>query len=392
MNKELIHIGLFEGIGGFSLAAKWMGWKTVAWCEWNGFGQRTLKYYFPKAEGHGDITKTSFIKYANTIDILTGGFPCQPFSVAGNRQGTSEDRYLWPEMLRAIREIKPTAIIGENVAGILSMGEREMFAKVESRNVVRYLDFDHYEAVYVRQEKMLVNSICEQLEEIGYKVQTFVIPAASVGAPHKRERIWFVAYDSNARVESLQSGRENRIHEFGFTANTHNNGSNGSENRQGNIKGNDNYETRAKSIEQSEGCSCEATGKVATDSTSQQGQRLQPEQREFSEQEQGQFRRNGCEMGNGNVAYSGCCERENGIHGKEQGRKTAEFGNSYTKFGAWSQFPITQPTIRSGNDGFPCELDGITFPNWRNESIKAFGNAIVPQVAFEFYKAIDQYF
>ena len=72
------HLGLFEGIGGFSLAAKWMGWETKAWCEWNEFGQKVLRHHFPEAEGFGDITKTDFTKYANTIDILTGGFPCQP--------------------------------------------------------------------------------------------------------------------------------------------------------------------------------------------------------------------------------------------------------------------------------------------------------------------------
>jgi DNA (cytosine-5)-methyltransferase 1 len=349
MNKELIHIGLFEGIGGFSLAAKWMGWKTVAWCEWNGFGQRTLKYYFPKAEGHGDITKTSFIKYANTIDILTGGFPCQPFSVAGNRQGTSEDRYLWPEMLRAIREIKPTAIIGENVAGILSMGEQEVFAKVESRNIVRYLDFDHYEAVYIRQEKMLVNSICEQLEKIGYKVQTFVVPAASVGAPHKRDRIWFVAYSPNARIENMQS-KKNRIHEFG----------------------------------------------TFTNSEGKPGQRLQPEQREFSEKEQGQFRGNNCEMGcewdASNPIDKGLQRNERrGSHEEWNGEKTFGSTSKQLEIPTWDNWP-TQSPVCSGNDGFSGKLDGITFPNWRNESIKAFGNAIVPQVAFEFYKAIDQYF
>ena len=83
MGKKFKHIGLFEGIGGFSLAARWAGWETVAWCEWNEFAQKVLKHHFPEAEGHGDITKTDFTKYANTIDIVTGGFPCQPYSLAG---------------------------------------------------------------------------------------------------------------------------------------------------------------------------------------------------------------------------------------------------------------------------------------------------------------------
>ena len=107
------HIGLFEGIGGFSLAGRWMGWETLAWCEWNPFGQKVLKYHFPKATGHGDITKTDFTIYRGKCDILTGGFPCQPYSVAGKRKGKEDERHLWPEMLRAIREISPRWVVGE---------------------------------------------------------------------------------------------------------------------------------------------------------------------------------------------------------------------------------------------------------------------------------------
>lgn len=126
------HIGLFEGIGGFSLAAKWMGWETVAWCEWSPFCQQVLKYHFPDAEGFGDITKTDFLKYANKIDILTGGFPCQPYSLAGKRKGTEDERHLWPEMLRAIREIQPKWVVGENVSGIINVpfGEWEKIPRL----------------------------------------------------------------------------------------------------------------------------------------------------------------------------------------------------------------------------------------------------------------------
>lgn len=114
----MTHLGLFEGIGGFSLAVKWLGGKTLAWCEWNEFGQKVLKYHFPEAEGYGDITQTDFQKYEGKIDLLTGGFPCQPFSMAGKRKGTEDQRYLWHEMLRAIQEIKPKFVIAENVYGI----------------------------------------------------------------------------------------------------------------------------------------------------------------------------------------------------------------------------------------------------------------------------------
>ena len=97
------HGSLFSGIGGFDLAAEWMGWENVFHCEWNEFCQKVLKYHFPHSESFSDITKTNFKKYANKIDILTGGFPCQPFSTAGKRKGTNDERYLWGEMLRAIQ-------------------------------------------------------------------------------------------------------------------------------------------------------------------------------------------------------------------------------------------------------------------------------------------------
>lgn len=111
------HLGLFEGIGGFSLAARWAGWETVAWCEWNPYCQQVLKHHFPDAEGHGDITKTDFTKYANRIDIVTGGFPCQKFSIAGSKTG--DDTFI-REMLRAIGEIKPRWVVAENVSNILN--------------------------------------------------------------------------------------------------------------------------------------------------------------------------------------------------------------------------------------------------------------------------------
>ncbi len=94
------HGSLFSGIGGFDLAAEWMGWENVFHCEWNEFGKKVLKHYWPNAESFHDITKTDFTKYANQIDILTGGFPCQPYSAAGKRLGKEDERHLWPEMLR----------------------------------------------------------------------------------------------------------------------------------------------------------------------------------------------------------------------------------------------------------------------------------------------------
>src|SRR5664279_4456253 len=158
------HGSLFSGIGGFDLAAEWMGWENVFHCEWNEFGQKILKHYWPNAISYADITKTDFTIHRGTIDILTGGFPCQPFSQAGKRKGKEDERYLWPEMLRTIREIQPSWIVGENVPGIINWNKGMVFEEVQSN-----------------------------LEDEGYKVQSFILPACAVNAPHRRDRTWFVA-------------------------------------------------------------------------------------------------------------------------------------------------------------------------------------------------------
>jgi len=158
------HGSLFSGIGGFDLAAEWMGWENVFHCEWMDFPRKVLDYHFPNADSHIDICKTDFKKYANKIDILTGGFPCQPFSLAGKRKGTDDERYLWSEMLRAIQEIKPKFVIAENVFGITNIDGGLVFEQV-----------------------------CLDLEGEGYEVQPFIIPACSKNAPHRRDRCWFIA-------------------------------------------------------------------------------------------------------------------------------------------------------------------------------------------------------
>lgn len=116
------HGSLFSGIGGFDLAAEWMGWKNVFHCEINPFGQKVLHHYWPNAIQYSDITKTDFSKHEGTIDIISGGFPYQPYSNAGKRKGKEDERHLWPEMLRAIRQIQPRWIVGENVPGLLNWG------------------------------------------------------------------------------------------------------------------------------------------------------------------------------------------------------------------------------------------------------------------------------
>lgn len=163
-------LDLFAGIGGFSYAGHQLGWETVAFVEWDNYNQKVLNKNFPGVPVFGDIREYKGDQYA--ADIICGGFPCQPFSTAGRRKGTDDERYLWPEMLRVIREVQPAYVVGENVAGIYSMDDGRVFEQV-------FLD----------------------LENEGYAVQPYRIPACAVGAPHRRDRWWFVAaQDAYIRV------------------------------------------------------------------------------------------------------------------------------------------------------------------------------------------------
>ena len=316
----MTHGSLFSGIGGFDLAAHWMGWNNIFHCEWNEFGQKILKHHFPTSTSYNDITKTDFSIHRGKIDILTGGFPCQPYSSAGQRLGKADERHLFPEMLRAIKEIEPTWIIGENVRGLVSWGGGLVF-----------------------------HEVCSDLEREGYEVQSFLIPAAGKDAPHRRERIWFIAYSDGIRSRKSrnrgqtkqfdENGKEgiianSELHEDRYT----NNG--GSKQKEGDIwrgeKGNvpDSF--------YSDGIPSNTDGLGSSRRHSQNFRKVRQEE---------QFEAQYCSKG-------------------------------------WEGFPAS-PCVRGGDDGLSHELDSITIPKWCRESIKAYGNAIVPHVAFELFKTIE---
>lgn len=359
------HVSTFSGVGGFDLAAEWMGWNNIAHTEWNTFCQHILKYYWPNAISYADITKTDFSIHRGDIDIITGGFPCQGNSLAGNRLGTEDDRYLWPELLRSVDEIKPPWIIGENVTGILSVEDRtgiyrDVFAKVENRTITRFHEVDHYEAIYTRQAKMLVNSICEDLEKRGYEVQTFAIPAAAVGAPHQRERVWFVAHSpSNRRLR----------------------------NRKRSETENGKSESRYPGILEGGPEGLRFQGNASNSS----GGRLEGGASCFRQTEDSSewanIFKSGCGFGQKRFASH---TDGVGLRGQSDRIRESRFFNEKGEIYDWSNFP-TQSPICDGNDGFSSQLDGITFSKWRNESIKAGGNAIVPQVALQIFQAIEEY-
>jgi len=321
------HGSLFSGIGGFDLAAEWMGWENVFHCEMNPFGRQVLNYYWPNSISYDDITKTAFTIHRGTIDILTGGFPCQPYSHAGKRLGKEDERHLWPEMLRAIREIQPTWVVGENVSGLISWNGGLVFHEVQT-----------------------------DLEAEGYEVQPFVLPACAVNAPHRRDRVWFIAY-------SESNGNRRRLH--------------GTEGENGGKR-------EPEKCRQDNDKHWNNGTKRATTNAGLFGQteRQQP-----------------------TVGIDELCEERDATDTKSQRHepfdkdrtaivstqiKPGLHGRGCDKFnppGTWSNFP-TQPPVRSRNDGLSAGLVGITVSKHRNESIKAYGNAIVPQVALQIFKAI----
>ena len=193
---RLIHASLFSGIGGPEVAAAMLGWENAFHCEINPFGKTVLDYWFPKSISYEDITKTDFHEWRGKIDVLTGGFPCQPFSYAGKRAGREDDRYLWPQMLRAIDEIRPTWVVGENVAGLATMVEGGICTQLGSSSTLFGEGDDLYQ--YGLEQTFTIERICRDLERLGYSVQPVLIPAAAVGAPHRRDRIFILAFDADS--------------------------------------------------------------------------------------------------------------------------------------------------------------------------------------------------
>jgi DNA (cytosine-5)-methyltransferase 1 len=293
----MTHGSLFSGIGGFDLAAEWMGWENIFHCEWNAFGQKVLKYYFPQSISYNDITKTDFTIHRGKIDVLTGGFPCQPYSLAGKRKGKEDERHLWPSMCRAIKEIQPRWIVGENVHGIINWSGGLVFEEVQT-----------------------------DLEAQGYEVQSYVLPAAGVqNAPHRRDRVWFVAHSN----------------------------SNGQHKRNG--------EHEEQSSEGREYAQCDI-GKIS-DAKS--------------------------------IIEHTLCERQERRMHKDESEVTIR--KQFSKRDAWriksktwENYPTKSP-ICNGDDGISYGLDSITFSKWRSESIKAGGNAVVPQVVYQIFKTIQDY-
>lgn len=370
------HASLFSGIGGAEIAASWLNFKNLFHCEIQEFQRKVLEYWFPNSVSYEDITKTDFAEWRGKVDILTAGFPCQPYSIAGKRLGAEDDRALWPEMLRAIREIQPTWVVGENVAGLLSMVQPGKAIKVGRAD-----DLFDENFIYRTEQQFTIDAICEDLERAGYSVQPFVIPACSVGAPHRRDRVWIVAHRTDTGAESLQQGWPDGVRGFGPAA--HADG-----NRQRQREDKQILERECKrTADVGNACKNGSVANTQCSGGEEMGNEVQPGQPNGERTDgNGMFRTSSDTDG----------QRRNALghdnSGSEKPRQAeSEFGGADGPQGRWWDFP-TQSPVCGRDDGLPFRVAdlAISFPAWRSKSIEALGNSWCPQVAYEIFKAIEQ--
>ena len=297
---------------------------------------------------------------------------CQPFSVAGQRKGAEDNRYLWPEVVRVIREVRPTWVVGENVAGILTMvqpgeetemgGQTNIFGEVDRKRIL------------LRQE-YVVETICGDLEREGYTIQPFIIPACAVGAPHRRYRVWFVANRDSVRF----GRRQNKQESISWS------------------KSKANY-----SVSRQNGVIADTDGNRHSSRESSKENERRREDISSTTRKGG----SGSKRSNGLFGFSqyAADTNRNGLQGsifsrnnEKERRKVKDRYVKESSYNSWLSIPAdrwkdfpTQSPVCSGDDELSTRLDGITFSKWRQESIKAYGNAWVPAVAYEIFKAIEE--
>ena len=356
--EKIFHLDLFSGIGGFSLASDSV-WDNVEhiFCDNDPFCQAILKKHWPNSKIYGDIrtitnsdlnglqepgTQQQATRnrqpYENTrkIDLLTGGFPCQPFSSAGKRRGTEDDRHLWPEMFRVIRETKPTWTIAENVSGLLTWDNGLVFEQV-----------------------------CADLEGEGYEVQPLVIPAVSLNAPHRRDRVWIIGHSQHDGFDGSKD-RE--------SGNQRSNGDAPWKNQDEQFEGSD----------VSRGIAAYPAG-IGDEGGRSEERGIQ--EREFQQEErQGDTLRSkaeGSPVNDPNATGEG---REGGRDNAQGQHGQPDSVGGYQRI-PWSEdWTTVAAEFCTLYDGLP---NGLSRPKgWRNAALKGAGNAIVPQIAIEIMKSI----
>lgn len=377
------HGSLFSGIGGFDLAAEWMGWENVFHCEISEFPRQILKYHFPNSICYEDIKKTDFTKHRGEIDIISGGFPCQPYSNAGKRRGKEDDRHLWPEMLRVIREVQPRFVVGENVSGLLTWNN-----------------------------KLVFHEIITDLENEGYETQAFLIPACATNAPHRRDRIWFVAQNTlqhgrvfrqheqdgtkNGELRDIGTGIKDRIY-ISKTNAAHSNNARTNEPMQFDGE-RQKVDDKCRGQSQSEYRQNGSDGNAPHSDGTKQGNNFGEDIGKEGEIRWGEESNVSGELRSDGITTDTESERTRQQSSEDRGWKDRRFDDNGETWDAadtrfrmpnWQNFP-TQSPICVRDDGISAQLDGITFSKWRNESIKGYGNAVVPQVVYQIFKAIEK--
>jgi DNA (cytosine-5)-methyltransferase 1 len=339
----ITHYDLFAGIGGFSLALEEVFSEEIKhiFCEWESFPTAVLKKHWPEAIYYGDIAdlvadteregRTGSLRQAEGRNrlrggngskqepdwtVLTGGFPCQPFSAAGRRKGTADDRYKWPEMFAVIKNVRPDWVIAENVRGLVTWNEG-----------------------------MVLEQVCSDLEAEGYEVQPLIIPAVAVNAPHRRDRVWIIANHRSEELggipqQSRQTDTEDRASDRAITD------TNGRQGRPGDVAKPAQEKKLERSTDSSNVTNPRPQRRQTGSSQSVRPEKLQPERQDYQYPD---WQRNWQE-----VAFATCDD--------------------------------------SVDDGLPRTVDGVPYSRakWRKDSLKAYGNAIVPQVAMEIFRAIKE--
>lgn len=390
MTRQLTHGSLFSGIGGAEIAAHWAGFRNLFHCDINPFGRTVLDYWFPQSQSYGDIKQQDFTEWRGRLTVLSGGFPCQPFSCAGKRKGADDDRYLWPEAIRVIREAWPAWFVGENVGGLVSMVERAG----DNVRVEEQADlFGESRNVQVERLRFTLHRICDDLEEAGYAVQPIIIPACAVGAPHRRDRVWILARreddpaaqvpEHDGRVHHLGEERtqNGRLGDVGAGVNERVLQTDAADTLNERREGGASLETdrdgisswfggfgRPQPSTDPDGPSNAPHGSVKRNGTGDVQERRQRELR-------------------GNV--DGLSASQHIINGSEE--VPARLIPSDRGF---KGFPSFAPLCLR-DDGLPDELvDRPVYRGrpklWRSEALKALGNAWVPQVAYEIFKAMAE--
>jgi DNA (cytosine-5)-methyltransferase 1 len=354
-------LDLFSGIGGFSLAAHWAGMQTAAFCEIEPFCQKVLKKNFPGVPIYDDVRaitkeqleKDGVIDGDGTIELVCGGFPCQPFSVAGKQRGKEDDRHLWPEMLRIIKELRPTWVVGENVVGLI---------------------------------RLALDDVIADLENEGYTVRTFVIPASAVGAPHKRDRVWIVAHTTSSQRQS--GAEESRaLRKMFANGRKHDHADGPSETRDGFELAYTDSERCNNGSNYRQGRQIHSNKKRDVTATSEIGEGLQSES-----------------WSDGEVVADTDSTGQQKCNVTPITKGTG-FGTRGVNQRRGDRFP--QSRLGGDANGFPAGMDGHRWPaglgqeqhEWepprvatgikhRKDRLKALGNAIVPQVAYQILKSI----